>query len=272
MAKGMAMAGGLMSALNGMNGAPPVDAKAREAESKQAQEAAKKTEAEVAAYVAERKKELARLATSLASKRLDLEDAERLYRQPPPSGKLGDRTIRGAMEQLDRSLGGPSSRTDEPSTREEVCRLPILDPIPGDPAVCCLDPPTEDEIWRKIPEPAARVSDRKSSRAAVEKIGEKVDPCKVYPLAGPCQLVHCHYKVTVTLAGAAPWTEVVFIDKDYLRRCGDATHAHAARPRDAGVARAALPAPNADPELRMTRMEEKLDRILKALDRPGRDD
>ena len=66
----------------------------------------------------------------------------------------------------------------------------------------------------------------------IEKIGEKIDPCKVYPLAGPCQLVHCHYKCTVYY-DELYWSdypipfnhidhrvEVVYIDKDHLRRCG----------------------------------------------------
>ena len=67
---------------------------------------------------------------------------------------------------------------------------------------------------------------------SLAEIGEAVDPCKVYPLAGPCQLVHCHYKCTVyfdevyTADYPIPFhhvahrVEVVYIDKDHLRRCG----------------------------------------------------
>ncbi len=73
---------------------------------------------------------------------------------------------------------------------------------------------------------------RNNARFLIEKIGEKVDPCKIYPLAGPCQLVHCHYKCTVYF-DELYWAdypipfnhrkarvEVVYIDKDHLRRCG----------------------------------------------------
>jgi hypothetical protein len=49
-------------------------------EAKKEMEEEKKEEAEQAAFLADRKKELARLAESLASKRLDLEDVERQYR------------------------------------------------------------------------------------------------------------------------------------------------------------------------------------------------
>ena len=64
----------------------------------------------------------------------------------------------------------------------------------------------------------------------MEKIVDKADPVKVYPLAGPCQLVHKHYKCTVYYDELS-WSdhpvpsnhvdhkvEVVYIDKDFLRR------------------------------------------------------
>lgn len=214
--------------------------------------------------VERKKKEFAARTAALHAKTLELEDLERQYREPVAAAILGERPLRDGVERCF-------------SSREDVERVPILDPVPGDPtASCCVGPPNEDEIWRKIPEPWASSADRNRSVAAIFKIGEKVDPCKVYPLAGPCRLVHCHYKVTVTLAGAVPRTEAVFIDKDHLRRCVDASHAHAAKPDAPAVVRAALPiqAPAADSDLerRMTRMEGKLDRILKALDRPGREE
>ena len=73
---------------------------------------------------------------------------------------------------------------------------------------------------------------RNNARFLIEKIGDTIDPCKVYPLAGPCQLVHCHYKCTIYF-DELYWSdypipfnhvdhrvEVVYIDKDHLRRCG----------------------------------------------------
>jgi hypothetical protein len=296
MAKGMAMMGGLISSLHIINGppnqAPAGDAKAREAESKKEQEDAKKTEAEVAAYVAERKKELARLAAALASKRLDLEDAERRHRETGPA-KPGDRAVRGHIERPDQAVNAPASRVETGPPRADVERVPILDPIPGNStASCCPDPPSEAQVWAKVPgfqglqTPYDEVQ-RNNVRFTIEKTGERADPCKVYPLAGPCQLVHCHYKATVSFDEALfaggrsvtppkARTEVVQIDKDHLRRCVDESHAHAAKPDapDDGRASLTIPAPavEADLERRMTRMEEKLDRILKALDLPGRED
>jgi len=138
----------------------------------------------------------------------------------------------------------PNSRGPAGSSRVEVCGdaspsgIRILDPIPGEFARAgCLDPPGEDEIWAKVAGSGTgpTVTDeawRENARILVEKIGEKVDPCKVFPLAGPCQLVHCHYKCSVYFDESyrsdypIPFNhrkarvEVVFIDKDHLRRCG----------------------------------------------------
>lgn len=90
--RGLKMAGGMMqvgfaiqSAIQaGQN--PPADAPQKpsapdpKAEA-EAAEAEKKEQAKEAAFVAERKKELARRYAAWAEKRLDLEDAERVYRE-----------------------------------------------------------------------------------------------------------------------------------------------------------------------------------------------
>ncbi len=135
-------------------------------------------------------------------------------------------------------LPAQQQRLEEDIEREERDRVPILDPIPGEFAPpTCLDPPSEKEVWAKVPKfrhgsPPFYEVQRNNARFLIEKIGEKVDPCKVYPLAGPCQLVHCHYKCTIYF-DESYWAdypipfnhlkhrvEVVYIDKDHLRRCG----------------------------------------------------
>ena len=226
--------------------------------------------------VERKKKEFAARTAALHEKSLELEDLERQYREPAPAAMLGSGPSSGGGVRA-CGVGAVSQR------------IAILDPIPGDPkAECCLDPPSEDEVWREIPRTAGAAPEAglADARFVIEKIGEKVDPCKVYPLAGPCQLVHCQYKATVSfdewskegppapVRGHKRRTEVVHITKDHLRRCGDAGHAHA-KPDGPGVVRASLTsttAADSGPEGRMTRMEEKLDRILKALGRSDRDD
>jgi hypothetical protein len=135
-------------------------------------------------------------------------------------------------------LPSQQARLEADMKREQEDRVPILDPIPGEFApASCLDQPSEDEVWEKVPKfktgsPVFYETQRNNVRILIEKIGEKVDPCKVYPLAGACQLIHCHYKCSVYF-DESYWSdypipfnhrkarvEVVFIDKDHLRRCG----------------------------------------------------
>jgi hypothetical protein len=131
----------------------------------------------------------------------------------------------------------PAAQSRVTACRPTGQRTPIFDPIAGESApASCLDPPSEEEVWDKVAEsrtssPVFYETQRNNVRIQIEKIGEKVDPCKVYPLAGPCQLVHCHYKCSVSFDETS-WSdpvpikhlkrrvEFVFIDKDHLRRCG----------------------------------------------------
>ncbi len=135
-------------------------------------------------------------------------------------------------------LPSQQQRLEEDIQKEEDDRVPILDPIPGQFAPpSCLDPPSEAEVWDRVPKfrhgcPPFYEVQRNNVRFLIEKIGDKIDPVKIYPLAGPCQLIHCHYKCTIYF-DELYWSdypipfhhldhrvEVVYIDKDYLRRAG----------------------------------------------------
>jgi hypothetical protein len=135
-------------------------------------------------------------------------------------------------------LPSQQQRLEEDIAREERDRVPILDPVPGEFAPpSCLDPPSEEEVWAKVPKfragcPPFYEVQRNNARFLIEKIGDKTDPVKIYPLAGPAQLIHCHYKCTIYF-DELYWSdypipfhhldhrvEVVYIDKDYLRRAG----------------------------------------------------
>ncbi len=135
-------------------------------------------------------------------------------------------------------LPSQQQRLEEDLKREKRDRVPVLDPIPGDYAPgMCLDPPSEEEVWNKVSKfkngcPPFYETQRNNVRIVTEKIGEKVDPVKIFPLAGPCNLVHCHYKSTIWY-DESYWSdypipfnhidhrvEVVYIDKDHPRRAG----------------------------------------------------
>ena len=144
--------------------------------------------------------------------------------------------------------------------------VPVRDPAP-DGAPVVLDPPTGDEAWAKVKEMGkGPKGEAKVRGVTVEKVGGRVDACKIYPLAGPCRLVHAHYKVTVRFddetSSDAPIPyrhvtkreEVAYLDKDVLVRCKDPDHREA---RHGG---------QPDFDRRLSEVERKLDRVLKALE------
>ena len=74
---------------------------------------------------------------------------------------------------------------------------------------------------------------RNNVRISREKIADYIDPPRVYPLIGPAQLHHAHYKCTVyftevTRVGyPVPYTtrddsvEVLYIDHNHLHMVGN---------------------------------------------------
>ena len=128
---------------------------------------------------------------------------------------------------------------DEMWEQERYRRVPVLDPIEGENApIFCVDPPSDDQIIRALPEDVAggiaflQETQRNNVRIVVERIVDRLDEVKVYPLVGPARLHHCHWKCTVyydkTIRSywPIPFThvdqteEVVYIDKDHLIRVG----------------------------------------------------
>ena len=126
---------------------------------------------------------------------------------------------------------------------ERYNKVPILDPVEGEHApLFCLDPPSEDEVMRALPDDTAggipflaEVS-RNNVKIVVELIVDRLGPCRFYPLVGPARLHKCHWKCTVyykkTIRSDWPvpfshtdqTQEVVYIDHNHLIRCaGPAT-------------------------------------------------
>jgi hypothetical protein len=132
-----------------------------------------------------------------------------------------------------------SSEIEDLIDRCERDGVPILGPIRGEFApIFCMDPPSEKEIYetiKPIPHgvPFVYEVQRMNVRFSVEKLVDQIDECRVFPLIGPAQLHHCHFKCTVwwdevhTMGWPIPWQytdhkqEVVYIDKDHLHRCGE---------------------------------------------------
>ena len=125
---------------------------------------------------------------------------------------------------------------------ERYDRVPILGPIvPGGPTVA-LDTPSDDEVMVSLERarpieggiPFFWERQRTNVRIVKDKIADYIDPPRVYPLIGPAQLHHAHYKCTVyfteiTRVGwPVPYTttdedavEVLYIDHNHLHMVGN---------------------------------------------------
>jgi len=126
--------------------------------------------------------------------------------------------------------------------KERYDRVPILGPTTsgGDPVA--LDPPSDDEVMVALEQarpiqggiPLLWEKQRNDVRIIKEKIADYIDPPRFYPLIGPAQLHHAHYKCTVyfdertTVGYPVPHTlhdreaiEVVYIDHNHFHMVGD---------------------------------------------------
>lgn len=113
-------------------------------------------------------------------------------------------------------------------------RTPIMPPLrDGFPAPICEDPPTELETIRAMPRvtrgiPCIYEEFRDDIEIVPERLVDKIDPPRFFPLIGPAQLHHCHWKCTIyykeTVTSNQPFpckiikdrVQVVYIDKDHL--------------------------------------------------------
>jgi hypothetical protein len=112
-------------------------------------------------------------------------------------------------------------------------KTPVLPPIPPGYRPLCEDPPDRAAILRAMQRvtrgiPYIYEEHRDDIEFSVEKLVDLVDPPRFYPLLGPAQLHHCHWKCTVyfneIIESSYPFpfqtkkrrVEVIYIDKDHL--------------------------------------------------------
>jgi hypothetical protein len=125
---------------------------------------------------------------------------------------------------------------------ERYDRMPILGPIAPNAPHVALDPPSDDEVMRVLEKsrpvsgglPMLYESDRTNVHIVKEPISDYIDPPREFPLVGPPQLHHVHYKCIVSFTDTThvgwpiPYTtvnedcqEVVYIDHDHLHMVGN---------------------------------------------------
>ncbi len=125
---------------------------------------------------------------------------------------------------------------------ERYERMPILGPLTPNSPTTALDEPSDDEVMRALEKarptqgglPGLNEIQRNNVRIVKEPITDYIDPPRVYPLVGPAQLHHAHWKcivyfTEVTRVGwPIPYTttdeeaqEVIYIDHDHLHMVGN---------------------------------------------------
>ena len=89
--------------------------------------------------------------------------------------------------------------------KERYDRAPILGPLAEGGPDTALDPPSDDEVMRTFERgqpqqgglPFLYECQRNNVRIVKEKIADYIDPPRVFPLIGPAQVHHAHYKCTI---------------------------------------------------------------------------
>ena len=127
-----------------------------------------------------------------------------------------------------------TERMEDKYQHKNDYRTTVMPPIKdGFPAPICEDPPSEQEVLRAMPRvtrgiPFVYEEFRDDIQIVTERLVDRIDPPRFFPLVGPAQLHHCHWKCTIyfreTIQTSYPYpfkkvtnrVEVVYIDKDHL--------------------------------------------------------
>lgn len=127
-----------------------------------------------------------------------------------------------------------ATRMEDKYQHKNDHRTPILPPIQdGAPPPLCEDPPSDREVLRTMPRvirgvPYVVEEFRDDIQIIKNRLVDKIDPPRHYPLIGMAQLHHCHWECVIyyteTVMSSMPFptyvkkrrTQVVYIDKDHL--------------------------------------------------------
>jgi hypothetical protein len=127
----------------------------------------------------------------------------------------------------------PAERFNKRIAEQARDAVPLRPPFRKGKAPACRDEPTDAEVLRVLdmltggPTPFYEVS-RDDVEVEKERLVNRIDTVRFFPLVGPARLRRCHWKCTVfyteTVAWRYPfffhWTaprvEVIYFDKDHL--------------------------------------------------------
>jgi hypothetical protein len=151
---------------------------------------------------------------------------------------ISDDDMASIRFELNRFWAEPGPRWVPDHVEERMCDrsdydTPILGPIPEGSRPLCEDPPDRQAIMRALPRmprgiPYIYEVYRDDMDFTVERLADRIDSPRFYPLVGPAQLHHCHYKCTVHFTEvtearfpfpfrfSARRSQTVYIDRDHL--------------------------------------------------------
>lgn len=127
-----------------------------------------------------------------------------------------------------------AERMDQKYNHRNDGRVPIMPPIrDGYPPPICEDAPSDREVLRAMPKAARGIpyiyEEFYDDIIIVKnRLVDKIDPPRFFPLVGPAQLHHCHWECVVyyteTVQSDYPFpqftkrnrVQVIYIDKDHL--------------------------------------------------------
>ena len=127
-----------------------------------------------------------------------------------------------------------AERMDQKYGNRNDGRTPIMPPIrDGYPPPICEDAPSDQEVLRAMPRvtrgvPYIYEEFRDDIVIVKNRLVDKIDPPRFFPLVGPAQLHHCHWECVVyyseTNQSDYPFpmqvkknrVQVLYIDKDHL--------------------------------------------------------
>ena len=127
-----------------------------------------------------------------------------------------------------------TERMEQKYAHKNDGRAPLMPPLRnGYPDPICEDAPSDQEILRAMPRvprgiPYGYETFRDDIRFVKNRLVDKIDPPRFFPLVGPAQLHHCHWECiiyyTETVQSDYPFAvripkqrvEVIYIDKDHL--------------------------------------------------------
>jgi len=127
-----------------------------------------------------------------------------------------------------------AERMEQKLNHKNDGRAPIMPPIrDGYPPPICEDPPSDAEVLRAIPRvprgvPFIYETFRDDIVIVKNRLVDRIDPPRPFPLVGPAQLHHCHWECVVYYNELVqsdypfpvylykPRVQVIYIDKDHL--------------------------------------------------------